>query len=529
MEDSASKGNWAGGLFNLGIFRQVGLMLGLAASVAVGFAVVLWSQTPDYRVLFSNVEFSDSNTIIEQLNMRGIEHKFDSTGRTILVPEKSLHEARLALAADGFTNEKIQGFEMLTGDQPLASSHFMEQARYRQALQGELARTIMSIKAVKAARVHLAFPPESSFVRDKQSPSASVVLEISSGRKLEPSQVSAISHLIVGSIQGLAIEDVSIIDQRGRLLSNKGINGQVEIAGKRLIYVQKVEEKLLNRVNSIVSPLVGFSNFQAEVSAEVDFTELEQADETYSQDPTVIRSEQKMEEVNNAPENKGGIPGATSNVPPGNAQAPEILDPNQSVADNASKGNSRSQSVKNYEVDRKVSYTKHQTGKVMRISVAVVLNNAPIVAENGENKKKEWTDEEIDGIEELVKNAIGFSEERGDSVTILASDFFEEKIINDVELKMWEEPWFWNMIKQLFGGILVLLLIFGVLRPILKSLAYNHTKEKESEGRKASDIPSLVAEDPKSFEEQLEILKAMVAEDPAKVAQTVKQWVKTND
>jgi flagellar M-ring protein FliF len=532
MEGSASRGSWVGGLFNVGIVRQVGLMIGLSASVAVGFAVILWSQEPDYRVLFSNVDFSDSNTVIEQLSARGIEHKFDPTGRTILVPEESLHEARLALASEGFSNEKTQGFEMLTGDQPLASSQFMEVARYRQALQGELARTIMSMTAVRLARVHLAFPKESSFVRDKTKPRASVFLEIASGRKLEPNQVDAISHLIVGSIPELAIEDVSIIDQRGRLLNSKGKNGEVEIAGKQLVYIQKIEEKLLNRVNSIVSPLVGFSNFQAEISAEVDFTQIEQADERYSQDPSVIRSEQSMEEMNGIDTSTGGIPGATSNVPPGNAKAPEVLDQKNDASEVIAKGNSRSQTVKNYEVDRKVSYTKYQTGQVKRISVAVVLNSASLIAGDGENKAKEWTDEEIEGIEKLVKNAIGFSEERGDSVTVLASDFFQEQIAEDIEINIWEEGWFWNVVKQVFAGILVIVLIVGVLRPILISLASNNKKEKEKEQEEPLTLKiddGVNAVSPLTFEEQLITLKTMVAEDPAKVAQTIKQWVKIDD
>jgi flagellar M-ring protein FliF len=530
MEDSAKKGSWTGGLVNLGVMRQVGLMVGLAASVAVGFAVVLWSQEPDYRVLFSNVDFSDSNTIIEQLNTRGITHKFDATGRTILVPEENLHQARLALAADGFSNEKTQGFEMLTGDQPLASSQFMEVARYRQALQGELARTIMSMTAIRSARVHLAFPKESSFVRDNTKPRASVFLEIKSGRQLESNQVDAITSLVVGSIPELAIEDVSVVDQRGRLLNSKSKNGEVEIAGMQLEYIQKIEEKLLNRVKSIVSPVVGYSNFQAEVSAEIDFTQIEQADESYSQDPSVIRSEQTMNEVNGVAQSQGGIPGATSNVPPADAVAPEVMRGNQSAEANGDQSNSRSQSVKNYEVDRKVSYTKFQTGQVKRVSVAVVLNSDYQVILGGKTLAKVWNDEDIAAIEELVKNAVGFSEERGDSVTVMASDFFQETITEEVEVNMWEEGWFWNLIKQAFGGILVIVLIFGVLRPILKSLASDHQKEKEREVKSSIDMTSLnKGASPHTFEEQIEILKTMVAEDPAKVAQTVKQWVKTDE
>jgi len=527
-EVTTEKGNWVGGLGNLGLLRQAGIMVGLAASVAVGFGVVLWSQEPDYRVLFSNIDFADANNVIEELQSNGIDYKFDATGRTILVPDRDLHSARLKLAADGISMDKNTGFEMLNGDQPLGSSQFMEVARYRHALENELAKTITSMNSVRSARVHLAIPKESTFIRDQSKPRASVFLDLSTGKTLEASQARAISNLISNSVPSLSSEDITIIDQQGRLLSAKSIDPEVEMASKQLEYTAKIEERLINSVNSIVSPIVGMNNFRAEVSADIDFTQVESATEDYASEPPVLRSEQVLNENRNTTVN-GGVPGAISNIPPGTAEAPELVDGEVARTLKEGNGASKSQSVRNYEVDRQVSYTKHQTGKIERISVAVVLNNLSVAKEDGTIEPKEWSADQIKNIENLVKNAVGFNEARGDSVTVINSSFFREEMVEPQDVPIWEQNWFWNIIKQVFAGILVLVLVFGVLRPILKSLALQNVKDKEKSAASLDGLSLDAGKAVHSYEEQIEILRAMVAEDPAKVAQTVRQWVKDND
>ena len=312
-----SKGSLMTGFNSLGILRQLGLMVGLAASIAIGFAVVLWSQKPDYRVLFSNLNFSDANEVIEQLRLYNMPYKFDADGRAILVPQEHVHQARLKLAAEGFTADKTVGFELLEQEQGLGTSQFMENARFRRGLEGELARTISSLLAVRSARVHLALPKESVFVRDQRKPRASVFIEMFSGRTLERDQVAAIANLVASSIPELAVDDVTVVDQKGRLLNTRSQDQDVVLAAKQLEYTRSIEETLLNRVNSILQPVVGLGNFRAEVSTDIDFTEVEQADEIYNPDLPALRSEQTLEENRASGDLAQGVPGALSNQPPG--------------------------------------------------------------------------------------------------------------------------------------------------------------------------------------------------------------------
>jgi len=268
-------GNPMQGFNKLGIVRQLGLMVGLAASVAIGFAVVLWSQKPEQRVLFSNLSFSDANQIIEQLRLYNVPYNFDADGRAILVPDEYVHQARLKLAAEGFTADKTVGFEIMDKEQSLGTSQFMETTRYRRGLEGELARTIASMTAVRNARVHLAIPKDTVFIRDTRKPTASVFLELFSGRALERDQVASIANLVASSIPALNVKDVTVVDQQGRLLNMRDKDVNVVLAAKQLEYTRSLEGTLLNRVNSILQPVVGAGRFRAEVSADVDFTAVE--------------------------------------------------------------------------------------------------------------------------------------------------------------------------------------------------------------------------------------------------------------
>lgn len=317
-----SKGSLMTGFNSLGILRQLGLMVGLAASIAIGFAVVLWSQKPDYRVLFSNLNFSDANEVIEQLRLYNMPYKFDADGRAILVPQEHVHQARLKLAAEGFTADKTVGFELLEQEQGLGTSQFMENARFRRGLEGELARTISSLLAVRSARVHLALPKESVFVRDQRKPRASVFIEMFSGRTLERDQVAAIANLVASSIPELAVDDVTVVDQKGRLLNTRSQDQDVVLAAKQLEYTRSIEETLLNRVNSILQPVVGLGNFRAEVSTDIDFTEVEQADEIYNPDLPALRSEQTLEENRASGDLAQGVPGRSLTSRPGPTQFP---------------------------------------------------------------------------------------------------------------------------------------------------------------------------------------------------------------
>ncbi|WP_020681760.1 flagellar basal-body MS-ring/collar protein FliF [Marinobacterium rhizophilum] len=537
------------GFSSLSILRQIGLMVGLAASVAIGFAVVLWSQQPDYRVLFSNLSFADANQVIEQLRLYNTPYKFDADDRAILVPQEHVHQARLKLAAEGFTADKSVGFELLDQEQTLGTSQFMENARYRRGLEGELSRTIASLVAIRSARVHLAIPKSTVFIRDERKPSASVFVELFAGRRIEPAQVSAIASLVASSVPELDVRDVTVVDQKGRLLNTRDVDEDVVLAGKQLEYTQKIEETLLNRVNSILQPVVGLGNYRAEVSADVDFNAVEQTSELFNPDLPSLRSEQTVEENRTGSQAAGGVPGALSNQPPGPSTVPEVAN---GAADNAAgvglSGSSRQQAVRNYELDRSISYTRQQMGRIRRLTVAVVVDDIP-AARNGEGQREPWSQNELERLRILVQDAVGFSPQRGDSVNVINSPFAAtEPFVEVADTPLWQQDWLWDIVKQVMAALFVLLLVFGVLRPILKNLAVPASGDDKprlgSSGNVAAELEGLessdVADDRvtfgsseetflptpnESFEYQINTIRSMVAEDPARVAQAVRQWV----
>ncbi|WP_415891415.1 flagellar basal-body MS-ring/collar protein FliF [Neptuniibacter sp. SY11_33] len=536
------------GFNKLSIVRQIGLMVGLAASVAIGFAVVLWSQKPDQRVLFSNLNFSDANQIIEQLRLYNVPYKFDADGRAILVPDEYVHQARLKLASEGFTSDKTVGFEILDREQSLGTSQFMETTKYRRGLEGELARTISSMTAVRNARVHLAIPKDTVFIRDTRKPTASVFLELFSGRQLERDQVASIANLVASSIPALNVKDVTVVDQRGRLLNMRDKDINVVLAAKQLEYTRNLEETMLNRVNSILQPVVGMGSFRAEVSADVDFTAVEQTDELYNPDLPALRSEQTMDESRVGGAAPVGVPGALSNQPPGPSSVPEEASGEGVLANNGAPGSSRKQATRNFELDRTISYTKHQQGRVRRLTVAVVVDDLSSVdPSTGDAQRTPWQQNELERLRILVQDAVGYSALRGDSVNVVNTPFVPEQPIVTEDVPLWEQEWIWDIVKQVMAAVFVLVLVFGILRPILKNLASAGTAgnvaglgaagevSAELEGLDGGDFSSdsvtfgsddeLLPTPNESFDYQLNAIRSMVAEDPARVAQAVKQWV----
>jgi flagellar M-ring protein FliF len=563
MENAAVQtttgGSVAFGFNRLGLVRQLGLMVGLAATIAIGFAVVLWSQEPDYRVLYNNISYADANPIVEQLQLNGIPYKFDSTGHNILVAEEYLHKARLRLAAEGFNGDNTVGFELLDKEQGLGTSQFMETTRYRRGLEGELARTVTSMLAVRSARVHLALPKQSVFIRDQRKPTASVFLDLVAGRRLEAIQVEAITNLVASSIPELSSEDVTVVDQKGRLLNTRDMDTDVVLAAKQLEYTRRIEETLVNRVNSILQPVVGLGRYRAEVSADIDFTAVEQTDEIYNPDLPALRSEQVLDESTTGQDAASGVPGALSNQPPGASSVPEVGATgiqNEGVIERSTPKNARSQATRNYELDRSISYTKHQMGQINRLSVAVVVDDIPTAnPDGGEKVRAAWDQNELDRLSILVKDAVGYSAVRGDSVSVINSPFAVPEIYQEEEVPIWKQEWVLDLVKQVLGGLFVLLLVFGVLRPIMKSLAISAAQKAAADGAEAksetdmagdlesldmsgispdhvtfSGIDNALAPTPnETYEYQMNAIRSMIAEDPAKVAQAIRQWVIENE
>lgn len=540
------------GFNNLNLIRQIGLMVGLAASVAIGFAVVLWTQGEDYRPLYGSLDRLDSAEVVEILESQDIKFKVDGSTGALLVDSKDVHKARLKLAEAGIPGETSAGFELLDQEQPLGTSQFMESARFRRSLEGELARTITSINSVRAARVHLAIPKRSVFVRDSSKPTASVFLEVYPGRGVEPEQVKAIANLVASSIPELTQENVTVVDQKGNLLSTGEEDQQLLQAARHREYTLKLEGDITQRINNILAPVVGQGNYKAEVSADVDFTEVEQAEEIFNPDMPAVRSEQTMEESSDGRGLAAGIPGALTNQPPGTAEAPEEANPQDPNAA-AATGNGRRQATRNFELDRTVSYTKHQMGTMKRMSVAVVVDDRVVVGADGVQTRVPWSENELERLAVLVRDAVGYSAARGDSVNVLNTAFIDRGDAADIPtLPFWQEAWFQSLAKQAVGLLLILALILGLLRPVLKSLTHTGNKAKEEEQARelaalqgsgldsfeglSDETVTLTGGDAlalpspeESYEQQLNAIKGLIAEDPGRVAQVIKRWINQDE
>lgn len=566
-------------LSDMSMLRQIGLLVGLAASVAIGFAVVLWSQQPDYRPLLGSLAGMDANQVMETLAAADISYTVEPNSGALLVKADDLARARLKLASAGIapTDSNI-GFEILDKEQGLGTSQFMEATRYRRGLEGELGRTVSSLNNVKAARVHLAIPKSSVFVRDERKPSASVLVELYPGRNLEPSQVMAIINLVATSVPELTKSQITVVDQKGNLLSDQQELTELSMAGKQFDYSRRMESLYTQRVHNILQPVVGSGRYKAEVSADVDFSAVESTSETFNPDQPALRSEQSVSEQRQSSLGPQGVPGALSNQPPGPAAAPEnaiagqagaagaiapgqpLLDANgQQVMDPATgqpmlapyPADKREQATRNYELDRSISYTKQQQGRLRRLSVAVVLDDQMTVAADGSTTRVPRTAEELARFTRLVQDAVGFDASRGDSVSVINAPFAADSLDETfIDVPFYSQPWFWDIVKQVLGVLFILVLVFGVLRPVLNNLTNaGKGKELQSVGGDAElgDIDGLDAglsndrvslSGPQSimlpsptegYDAQLNAIKNLVAEDPGRVAQVVKEWINADE
>jgi len=544
-------------LAQLPMLRQFGLLVGLAASVAIGFAVVLWSQQPDYQILYNDMNRYDSAQVTEILQTSRIDYRVDPNTGALLVASEDITDARMRLAGAGVSpRDDNLGFEILDRERGLGTSQFMEAATYRRGLEGEIARTISSMYNIKSARVHIAMPRSTVFVRDDRKPSASVLLEMYSGRALEPSQVTAIVNLVATSVPELGKDEVTVVDQSGTLLSDQSELSELTVAGRQFDYTRRMEESYTRRVNSILQPIVGAGRYRAEVSAEVDFSSVESTAEMFSPE-SALRSEQVMTEARGAGQEARGIPGALTNQPPGAAQVPE------QAADPAVEGGSvsaapvdtRKQSTRNFELDRQISYTRQQQGRLERLSVAVVVDDSVAVnAETGESTRTPMTEADIARLTRLVQDAVGYDVTRGDSVSVINSPFVAQAELEPLPaIAFWSQPWFWDVAKQILGVLFILVLVFGVLRPVLKNLTTagrgsatgGYPADLGGTGGFGGDLrddqvslsgvaggagAAMLLPPPGSgYEQQLNAIKGLLAEDTGRVAQVVKEWINADE
>ncbi|MGB1949181.1 MAG: flagellar basal-body MS-ring/collar protein FliF [Marinobacter sp.] len=535
------------GFNRLNLLRQVGLMVGLAASVALGVAVVLWAQEPNYQPVVGDMSGYNPQDVTSILDQNGINYRMDPRSGALLVPSDEVYNARLKLAAEGVTDEQTMGYELLDQERGLGTSQFMETISFRRGLEGELARTIAAMRGVRSARVHLAIPERSVFVRDARTPTASVFLDVFAGRKPEKEHIAAIVNLVAGSVPGMNKDNVTVVDQNGSLLTGREENSDSRQIKDQYDYTSRVEERLTGRVASLVGPIVGDGRYRAEVTADLDFSSVEQAEELFNPEQQAVRSEREMSEERTGG-GVGGVPGALANQPPAAAQVPEEAE-GEDGQPAPQPVNVRRESTRNYEMDRTVSYIRQELGRVKRLTVALAVDDMKVIdPQTGTVSYEPWPEQELQRLNMLVRDAVGYSAARGDSVTVMNTAFAAQEQIEFESPGFWTQPWFWDLMKQVLAGLVILVLVLGLLRPTLKSLSGGGRNERrdssdeESYGgldqieggdalRQAmsSQDELLLPGATDSYDRQLNALKGLIAEDPARVAQVMRQWVNVDD
>ena len=541
-EEIGTKTNRFSAIAQLSGQKKLGLMLAAAASIALLVGIAIWSQSPDYRVLYTNITEQDGGAIINALQQMNIPYQLSEGNGTILVPGTQVHEVRLRLASQGLPKGGISGFEILE-NQKFGSSQFLEQINYQRALEGELARSIQSLSAVQSARVHLAIAKPTVFVRERQQPSVSVLLNLYPGRVLTTEQVSAIIHLVSSSIPSLPVKNVTVVDQNGNLLSTPKKEGnETGLDDSQLKYIHELEHNINKRIETILIPITGPNNVRAQVTADVDFSRTERAEEIYkpnniATEAASIRSQQKSDSMSaNRPES--GVPGALSNRPPAAAEAPVDVAASEGDAKNQVPVDTRSESTTNYELDKTIQHTRQSVGRINRLSAAVVINYRGKMDEAGNLIHEPRAVEEIEKINSLVKQAMGFDENRGDTLTVTNSQFniLEEEI---AEVPFWKQP---DMIllakeigKQLIIAALVLFFLLKILKPFLKTLLppppppppapLQATAALEESNNLALSHQQEMA----NHEQNITKAKQLALNEPIIVANVIKEWVSDNE
>lgn len=518
------------------------VQIGLAAAVvAVIVALLLWGQSPDYRVLFSNLDDQDGGAIVTALGTMNVPYSFSDNGSAILVPANKVYQTRLQLASQGLPRGGKVGFELLDHTR-FGASEFTEQITYQRALEGELVSSIEAIHSVKEARVHLAIPRESLFVRERQSPTASVLLTLYPGRSLNEGQVAAITWLVSASVANLTADKVSVVDQNGHLLTSP--SGQAGADETRRAFTNDTEQRTVQRILTLLTPLVGAHNVRAQASADIDFSQREQTSEVYrpNQKPgqAAVRSEQTNSSSRHDLQPPEGVPGALTNQPPANATAPITVAPapataapNTAPAASAAQtkvpSDSRHDATINYEVDRTINHVKDPIGRVQRLAVAVVVN----YQRNAAGKLVPLDPAELAKLNGLVKEAMGYSEARGDTLSVVNSPFTTETVEKQ---PVWENPRYLSAAMQIGQYLLIALVILVLWRSLLKPLLAAITTIKPVVAT-TSPVNTAAANEAAAaqraseigrYEENLNTARHMAEKDPRAVAMVLRSWMVKN-
>lgn len=541
----------------------------LAAVVAATIVVILWTSSKNYVPLYGKQELYDTANIMEMLEKEQVPFRLEKSSGQILVPESQLAHIRMALAARGVRAAMPSGLEGLDNVTGLGTSEFMEGARYRHDLEGELARTIISLDAVRSARVHLAIPKRTLFVgRDEEKPSASVMLDLQPGQTMEPGQVEAIANLVAGSISGMKPGAVTVVDQSGQLLSaelgDKAGFGKQSV--QQMEYVRKLEQYIRQRASDMLSPMLGTGNFRVQIAADVNFNAVEETQQQLDPNAVVTRESNKSDKTIDAL--ALGIPGALSNRPPETAPKTDQAATEGNAAQEPAKNDTRTERQevsRQYESSRTIVHTRYQQGRLEKMNVSILLNqqSAP---------KEGWSPEQLEQIRQMVERSVGFDGSRGDQISLQVFDFTGAVPVEPPASSWLETPYWQDSLRYLVGGLLGLTLVFFGIRPLVKHLVrtqqYPDTdaaqepdeeqeptmglsmrregdgeleesatgkslSQSQSEFRLEPQFSSLdleaLPEPGSELEVQLKHLQLLVDKDTARVAEVVRQWVSGNE
>ncbi len=549
----------AEGFGRLSSGQKIRALGGVVVLLAIVIAAIFMGKQTDWRVLFANLNDKDGGAIVAQLATMNVPYKYTEGGGAIMVPAEKVHDIRLRLASQGLPKGSVGGFEMMEANR-FGMTQFQERLTFQRGLEGELTRSIQSIGAVQNARIHLALPNQNGFFREQQKPSASVLLTLHPGRTLDKAQVAGIVHLVAASVPEMTTKAVSVVDDAGNLLSNPPDGQQMGVDTQQLQYVNKLEESYTRRVMDILEPILGRNNVRAQVTADVDFSLSEQTSESHGPNqggsPSAVRSQQIVENNTDTNGTTPGVPGAVSNIPPGQsaapingqAVAPGVTGPN-GTAGSTSANTMRRESLVNYEVDKTVRVIKGATGNVKRLTAAVVINHRMVTdPKTGKEAPQALPPEQIEQMTALVREAIGFNKDRGDSVNLMNAPFTVSKV-EQVELPIWKQPdnielartFAWPLGAVILGAIVLL----GFVRPSLKAITAPPPPPpgQAADGSTAAQLEAVVGgaeersellpglagpiEESALSEHQLRLEDArrLAKENPVAVANIVKGWV----
>ncbi len=543
--------------------RQLLMLVGVAMAVAFGVAVVLWSRGPNMGLLYAGLDAKDASAVTQALQSTHTPFTLSTDGGSIMAPAADLAAIRLRMAGQGLPQGTAAMQPTPGADSPFGMSDLAERTRYQQMLENDLGSTISGLQSVKSARVHLALPKASAFIRDSRSASASVLVSLYPGRQLDQGGVAAIVHLVSSSVPDLDAKEVSVVDQQGQLLTGNDPASAASVGDDRLRLATRIENTYADRIEELLTPLVGAGKVRAQVYADLDFSQKEQATETYDPNKSALRSEQTHTEQRTDGGSNGQVPGALSNQPPNTPAQATAANPNAgknagknaaagaganaSTASASSPTESSSQATRNYELDRTISHVSDPAGRLSRISVAVVVDDKLMPgAKDGKPTSVPFTAQELAHLTDLTKNAVGFSAARGDTVSVVNQAFHHDPSIDDAVpgTPFWQRPGMMDLVKQGGGVLIALLIAFGLLRPLLKGLKNGaspapvaalpapaqalsvRVDDEVQPDKPASRIgASRAATD---YDERVSETRRMVAEDPKQVAQVVKNWVNEN-